>query len=46
MVYLESGSRTALKADVAAMMDAATSDHQAMARIRTLQTLKTEKRRN
>ncbi|SFI34930.1 Carboxypeptidase C (cathepsin A) [Collimonas sp. OK307] len=41
MVYLDGGSRTALKADVAAMIDAATSDHQAMARIRALQTLKT-----
>jgi carboxypeptidase C (cathepsin A) len=40
MIYLEAGSRTALKADVAAMIDAATSDHQAMARIRSLQALK------
>jgi carboxypeptidase C (cathepsin A) len=40
MIYLEAASRTALKADVAAMIDAATSDQQAMARIRTLQTLK------
>ncbi|WP_211454886.1 S10 family peptidase [Collimonas antrihumi] len=46
MVYLEAGSRTALKADVAAMIDAATSDHQAMARIRTLQTMKTKESRN
>jgi len=40
MLYLEAASRTALKADVAAMMDAATSDRQAMARIRSLQALK------
>jgi carboxypeptidase C (cathepsin A) len=40
MVYLDGASRTALKADVAAMMDAATSDHAAVARIRALQARK------
>lgn len=40
MVYLDGGSRTALKADVAAMMDAATSDHGAVTRIRALQARK------
>jgi carboxypeptidase C (cathepsin A) len=37
MIYLDGGSRTALKADVAAMMDAAVADHKAVARIRALQ---------
>ncbi|TCT06411.1 S10 family peptidase [Paralcaligenes ureilyticus] len=37
MVYLDAGSRTALKADLAQMVDAATSDHQAIMRIRALQ---------
>lgn len=37
MVYLDGWSRTALKADVAAMMDAAMADHAAVARIRGLQ---------
>ncbi len=37
MIYLDGGSRTALKADVAAMMDAAVADREAVARIRTLQ---------
>lgn len=37
MIYLDGGSRTALKADVAVMMDAAVADRQAVARIRTLQ---------
>jgi carboxypeptidase C (cathepsin A) len=43
MVYLDGASRTALKADVAAMMDAATSDHAAVARIRALQARKAPK---
>ena len=33
MIYLDGGSRTALKADLARMYDAATSDHAAMSRI-------------
>lgn len=37
MVYLDGGSRTALKAEVAAMMDAAVADRAAVARILTLQ---------
>ncbi|TAN27906.1 MAG: peptidase S1 [Castellaniella sp.] len=37
MIYLDGGSRTALKADVATMMDAAVADHAAVARIRSLQ---------
>jgi carboxypeptidase C (cathepsin A) len=37
MIYLDAGSRSALKADLAQMVDAATSDHQAMMRIRALQ---------
>jgi carboxypeptidase C (cathepsin A) len=37
MVYLDGGSRTALKADVAAMMDGALADSGAVARIRALQ---------
>jgi carboxypeptidase C (cathepsin A) len=37
MVYLDGGSRTALKADLATVYDAATSDAPAMGRIRTLQ---------
>jgi carboxypeptidase C (cathepsin A) len=37
MIYLDGGSRTALKADLARMYDAATSDHAAMSRIRSLQ---------
>lgn len=37
MIYLDGGSRTALKGDVAAMMDAAVADHKAVARIRALQ---------
>ncbi|MFJ2987234.1 S10 family peptidase [Collimonas sp. NPDC087041] len=40
MVYLEAASRTALKADLAAMIDAATSDQHALARIRSLQARK------
>ncbi len=37
MIYLDGGSRTALKADLAHMYDAATADHAAMARVRALQ---------
>jgi carboxypeptidase C (cathepsin A) len=37
MIYLDGGSRTALKADLAAMYDAAVSNHAAVARIRALQ---------
>ncbi len=37
MIYLDAGSRSALKADLAQMIDAATSDHQAIMRIRALQ---------
>jgi carboxypeptidase C (cathepsin A) len=37
MIYLDGGSRTALKADLATLYSAATADHAAMARIRTLQ---------
>ena len=37
MVYLDGGSRTALKADLAAMYESTTADKPAMARIRTLQ---------
>jgi carboxypeptidase C (cathepsin A) len=37
MIYLDGGSRTALKADLARMYDAATSDHAAMSRIRSIQ---------
>ncbi|HEY1995950.1 S10 family peptidase [Paraburkholderia sp.] len=38
MVYLDGGSRTALKADLAAMYDSTTADHAAIARVRMLQT--------
>ena len=37
MVYLDGGSRTALKADLARMYDHAVADHAAMGRIRALQ---------
>lgn len=37
MVYLDGGSRTALKADLAKMYDSATADHAALARVRALQ---------
>jgi carboxypeptidase C (cathepsin A) len=37
MVYLDAASRTALKADVAAMIDAATANHAAVTRILALQ---------
>ncbi|PMS33434.1 S10 family peptidase [Trinickia symbiotica] len=37
MVYLDGGSRTALKADLATMYDATTADKPALARIRSLQ---------
>ena len=40
MVYLDGGSRTALKADLARPYDAATTDHQAVARPRMLQARK------
>lgn len=40
MVYLDGASRTALKADLAKMYDAATADRPAMARIRALQARK------
>ncbi|MEX3960000.1 S10 family peptidase [Trinickia sp. EG282A] len=39
MVYLDGGSRTALKADLATMYDATTADKPALARIRSLQEL-------
>ncbi len=37
MVYLDGGSRTALKADLARLYDSAVADHPAVARIRALQ---------
>ncbi|GAB0114162.1 S10 family peptidase [Acidisoma sp. C75] len=37
MIYLDSGSRTALKADLVQLYHSATSDHAALARIRALQ---------
>jgi hypothetical protein len=37
MVYLDGGSRTALKADLAKMYDTVGADAPAMARVRTLQ---------
>lgn len=40
MIYLDGGSRTALKADLTTMYQAATTDHAAMSRIRTLQQRK------
>jgi carboxypeptidase C (cathepsin A) len=40
MIYLDGGSRTQLKADLAKMYDEATSNHPAMTRIRALQQLK------
>ena len=40
MIYLDDGSRTQLKADLAKMYQAATTDHQAMGRIRALQQRK------
>ncbi|CAM2141324.1 Serine carboxypeptidase [Pararobbsia alpina] len=40
MVYLDGGSRTQLKADLAKMYEAATSNHPAMTRIRALQQRK------
>jgi carboxypeptidase C (cathepsin A) len=40
MVYLDGDSRTALKADLRKMYSSATSDHQALARIRSLQARK------
>lgn len=43
MIYLDGDSRTALKADVAAMVDAATADHAAVAHIRALQARKAPK---
>ncbi len=40
MVYLDGGSRAALKADLARLYDGITADHAAMARIRSLQSRK------
>ncbi|WP_460873794.1 S10 family peptidase [Paralcaligenes ginsengisoli] len=40
MIYLDAGSRTALKADLAKLIDEAISDHPAMMRIRALQARK------
>jgi hypothetical protein len=40
MIYLDGGSRTQLKADLAKMYQAATTDHEAMGRIRALQQRK------
>jgi hypothetical protein len=37
MVYLDGGSRTALKADLAKMYEATVSDTQSLVRIRALQ---------
>jgi carboxypeptidase C (cathepsin A) len=37
MIYLDGGSRTALKADLARLYDSTTTDHGAMTRIRSLQ---------
>ncbi len=37
MIYLDGGSRTALKADLARLYDSTTADHGAVARIRALQ---------
>jgi len=42
MIYLDGGSRTQLKADLAKMYQAATTDHEAMGRIRALQQRKAE----
>jgi carboxypeptidase C (cathepsin A) len=42
MIYLDGGSRTQLKADLAKMYQAATTDHEAMGRIRALQQRKIE----
>lgn len=39
MIYLDGGSRTALKADLARLYDSATADHEAMARILSLAKL-------
>ncbi|HTW26944.1 MAG TPA: protease pro-enzyme activation domain-containing protein [Acetobacteraceae bacterium] len=43
MIYLDAGSRTALKADLARMYDSATADHPAMARVRVLQQRRRER---
>ena len=40
MIYLDGGSRTQMKADLAKMYQAATTNHEAMSRIRTLQQRK------
>ena len=40
MIYLDAGSRTQMKADLAKMYQAATTNHDAMSRIRTLQQRK------
>jgi carboxypeptidase C (cathepsin A) len=42
MIYLDGGSRTQLKADLAKMYQAATTNHDAMGRIRALQQRKAE----
>ena len=42
MIYLDGPSRTQLKADLAKMYEAATTDHQAMGRIRALQQRRAE----
>ena len=39
MIYLDGGSRTALKGDLARLYDGATADHEAMARIRLRQKI-------
>jgi carboxypeptidase C (cathepsin A) len=39
MIYLDGGSRTALKADLVRLYDSATADHGAMARVRSLQRI-------
>ena len=39
MVYLDGGSRTALKADLAAMYEKAVSNTEALGRVRALQAL-------
>ena len=40
MIYLDGGSRTAMKSDLAAFYDSTTSDPQAMARVLLLQARK------
>jgi carboxypeptidase C (cathepsin A) len=43
MVYLDGGSRTALKADLAAMYDSTVHNTEALGRVRALQALTAEK---